>query len=153
MIFIGIDPGFSGGIAILKGRELTAFKMPPTVADTVRMLGKHVEDCDNCFGVLEKVASMPRDSAKAAFRFGENYGICQTILAAHKIPHELVLPTQWQREFGLITGRHKKANKTGKKNIHKAEAQRLYPGEKVTLATVDAILIAEYAKRLYKRSR
>lgn len=54
-------------------------------------------------------------------------------------------PGVWQKPFRLPT--QKKAGNTAKKNTHKARAQELFPGLKITHAVADALLIAEYGRR------
>ena len=44
-------------------------------------------------------------------------------------------------------GRSTGYSKTEWKNKLKAKAQQLFPGEKVTLATCDSLLIAEYGRK------
>ena len=95
--------------------------------------------------MVEKVHAMPLDSSKAAFSFGENFGMIQLALAALEIPHDWVTPQTWQKEMNL-NGKY--ATKVIRKNAHKAAAQRLYPDIKITHANADALLIAEYGRRL-----
>jgi hypothetical protein len=66
-----------------------------------------------------------------------------------------VRPQEWQRELGLGT----KKGRTDRdwKNHLKAEAQRLFPTQDVTLRTADALLILDSSTReiswLMPRSR
>jgi hypothetical protein len=94
---------------------------------------------------LEHVHSMPRDGVKSAFAFGRSYGNFEALLTAAGIPFERVGPAVWQRGFGLI--KHKGETQTQKKNRHKAKAQELFPGVKVTHAVADCLLIAEWGRR------
>ena len=96
-LIMGIDPGISGGIAVLtaKGAVYAVAKMPPTLHDIWFEIGQ---------------------------------------------PFDRVLPQTWQGKMGCRTG--------GDKNISKAAAQRLFPKVTVTHAIADALLLAEYARRL-----
>ncbi len=61
------------------------------------------------------------------------------MLIASRIPFEEVTPQKWQKTLSCLS--------RGDKNITKAKAQQLFPGLRVTHATADALLIAEYARR------
>ena len=142
--YIGIDPGVSGGIAVLdeSGKVLNVRKMPDTETD----LFEHLGICN--FGpgsggtraVLEYVRAMPKMGVASMFEFGRGYGAVRMALLANRIPFEEVTPQKWQKTLGCRTG--------GNKNISKARAQELFPGVKVTHAIADALLLAEYARRL-----
>tara|TARA_Y100000401_G_C8312323_1_gene220490 strand:+ start:280 stop:729 length:450 start_codon:yes stop_codon:yes gene_type:complete len=149
MQFIGIDPGINGGIALIERGRVLAWRMPPTEKDVKKLLDDIQYDTDDkTFCLIEEVHSMPGNSARSMFTFGQNYGMLRAMLIASYIPFETVTPTVWQKEFGLI---NRKISKTKKKNKHKAKAQELFPTiDPMTHALADALLIAEYAKRKYK---
>ena len=69
-------------------------------------------------------------------------------LLALGMPTEKVTPQKWQKVYQL--GSSKSYTKIQWKNKLKAKAQQLFPslGKKITLSTSDALLIAEYARRL-----
>lgn len=148
MNFIGIDPGASGGIAIITANNYAPWvhKMPDTPRELADMLS-----WDRPVRVIvERVGpARGRDGRQqgvsSAFTFGQNFGQILGVLAALKLPHELVTPVTWQREFGLVM--KGETNQTVKKNKHKAEASRLFPGVKVTHAVADALLLAEWLRR------
>lgn len=138
---IGIDPGKNGGIAICDGKECRCVKMPSTPSDLLCFL-QEAGSAGNCVAYLEKVGGMPGQGASASFVFGENYGHITLALLASKIPTEVVSPQRWQNFLNL---RGKKGeSKTDHKNRMKARAQQLFPSEKVTLWSADALLIAHY---------
>ena len=89
---------------------------------------------------------MPGNSARSMFTFGSNYGMWLGLLAAYNIPYTQVTPAKWIRSYGSMP----KA-KTQRKNHLKHLAQQRYPDLKVTLATADAILIANYCKDLHSK--
>ena len=149
MQFIGIAPGINGGIALIERGQVLAWRMPPTEKDVKKLLDDIQYDTDDkTFCLIEEVHSMPGNSARSMFTFGQNYGMLRAMLIASYIPFETVTPTVWQKEFGLT---NRKISKTKKKNKHKAKAQELFPTiDPMTHALADALLIAEYAKRKYK---
>ena len=140
-MFIGVDPGASGGIAFLSSidGQPHATKMPETERDV--WLALSTWDRTNAFAVIEAVHSMPKQGVASSFKFGRSYGFLRGCLIASGIPFEEVTPQKWQKALGCMS--------RGDKNVTKARAQQLFPGLKITHATADALLLAEYARRLY----
>lgn len=149
-IHIGIDPGVSGGIAVL-GRNgyAQAYKMPPTNMDLWELIQeiKAAADFEQypVKAVLESVSSSPQMGVKSAFTFGNGFGHLEMALTAAGIPFERVRPQVWQKALGCLTG--------GNKNVSKRRAQELFPALKITHATADALLIAEYGRRQNLRGK
>lgn len=150
--YLGIDPGNSGGIALLgtEGTIVLAEKMPATEKDVSDLIGSIARSVR--FAYIERVHAMPKQGVISSFTFGVSYGGLRMALVAHGIPFEAVTPGKWQRTMGLlIKGRtvtqDEKVTKTEKKNLNKARAQELFPGQRVTHAVADALLIAECARR------
>lgn len=147
IIYIGIDPGLSGGIAILNqdGSVKEVVAMPDTPRDIYEFLFLYKED-SRC--VLEDVGhGMPGQSSKATATFARHNGHLEMALLALGIPTEKVTPQKWIKVYQLK--KKKEQDKNEWKNVLKAKAQSLFPqlGKKVTLKTCDALLIAEYARR------
>jgi crossover junction endodeoxyribonuclease RuvC len=144
MIYLGIDPGASGGIAALSdGHVMLAEKMPDNPHELASMLrGAGADDAGHhAFAVLERVSAMPKQGVSSTFKFGTNYGMVQGVLAAVGIPYELVTPTVWQKAMGCLS--------KGDKNVTKAAALRRFPDVKVTHAIADSLLLADFARRTY----
>lgn len=140
-VAVGIDPGVSGGIAFIYSEgdwwQATPHKMPETERDIYDLLAglpKH------SFACIEKVAAHPKHGTIAGFKLGNSYGFLRGCLTALEIPFEAVPAGVWQRALGCLS--------KGDKNVTKAAAQRLYPKGKWTHATADAVLLAEYCRRL-----
>lgn len=148
MDFIGIDPGLSGGIARIDqdGKVKWACPTPESYDEILHLLCRD----GSTFAALERVWSSPGWGHAGAFTFGVSYGALLMALNANRIPHVNVLPRGWQREFSIKYP--KQATSTVKKNITKANAQALFPATRVTHAIADALLLAEYARRLFARS-
>ena len=148
MIYIGIDPGKSGAMAILDENGVVAvhkWTTPHDMANALRddlLVDRTVNKWPACFAVLERLQPMPhaQRGVVASFKLGANYGTWIGILAALGIPHQLTPPGVWQRKLGCLS--------KGDKNVTKARAQQLFPSMKVTHATADALLIAEFCRRL-----
>jgi len=143
---VGIDPGQSGGFALINHEEAKAWKMPATEKDVFAML----EDLDrerDVFAYIEKVHSMPGQGVSSTFKFGMNYGMLRAFLIALYFPFETVTPRTWQKGLG-IPPKMKTESKTQWKNRLKAKAQELFPDLKITLAVSDALLICEFGRRV-----
>ena len=150
-IFLGIDPGASGGIAVLDSdaREPGwVFPMPKTESDLEAEIAKwRPTVIGTTVAAIERVGGIPGQAAGASFKFGRSAGVIVGLLIAHKIPFVEVSPGKWMRHFGLY-GRN--LTKTQRKNASKALAQKRFPGIKLTHATAEALLLALYAKETYK---
>jgi crossover junction endodeoxyribonuclease RuvC len=140
-VFIGIDPGQAGGIAFVTADGKAWFhKMPETDSDVLDILDSANEYEKRA--LLEKVHAMPKQGVTSSFTFGVGYGALGMALLASRIPFERVTPQAWQKAMGCLTG--------GDKNVSKRKAQELFPTLKITHAVADALLIAEYARRVSK---
>ena len=147
MIIIAIDPGKSGGIAYsLDDGETHSLPMPQTPGDiletlrTIKAISGPSIECylESCVKYAGK-----EQSGSAAIVYGRNYGFIEGVIQTLGIKLHLVRPQEWQKVLKLGTRRG--ATTTEWKNKLKAQAQRLFPTEKVTLKTADALLILEYA--------
>lgn len=150
--FLGIDPGASGGMAIIwqeEGRTKTvSCKMPATELDIFMWL-KGEERKGITHAIIEKVQGYiggVGNTGSSMFKFGHNYGALRMALIALGIPFEEVAPHVWQAALKMRP-RDKKEKKGAFKNRLKAKAQQLFPKAEVTLKTADALLIAEHARR------
>jgi hypothetical protein len=151
VIVIGVDPGKSGGIAwIDETGKACVEKMPDTLKDLWELIEKDIlhatgnlhfgNSTRNCKAYLEQISSSPQMGVVSAFTFGNGYGHLEMALTAAGIPFERVRPQAWQKAMGCMS--------KGQKNVTKAKAQELFPHLKITHATADACLIAEYGRRL-----
>ena len=141
--FIGIDPGKSGGIAVLTGKTAKVYACPRTVEDMAILIGLCLNDvsANNIRVVIEKVWAFPTDGRRGSFSFGENYGQWQGILTSHEIDPIYITPKKWQSHYDIKKG----LPKTIRKKMLKQIAMDKYPDtKKITLKTADALLIALY---------
>lgn len=157
-IYIGIDPGTTGAVAIISEVKITIIDCPPTVAemaDIIRPLSPNVY-IDTTFteykAIIEKVNPYYKSSAKSAFTFGGNFFAWQAILACFLIPYDFVTPRKWQ---GVMFDSAKKLDDTKKQSFERAS--RLYPSLGTPLKTprgkildgrCDALLLATYLQRM-----
>ena len=122
-LFIGVDVGAGGGIAVIDDTGFVQFtvKMPETDRDLLDALNWAALQAPllSRRGMLEKVHSSPDNGVTSAFSFGAQYGRVRMALAAAQIPFDEVSPFKWQRQLECLTG--------GDKNVSKARAQRMFP--------------------------
>lgn len=145
MIYIGIDPGKDGALAVIFGGMDETVLVPFDEQEYTNVLqnlaGRPVKAC------LEHVGAMPGQGVTSMFSFGENFGFIQGLLTACGVPYQLVRPQRWKKEFG-ISG----------KNESIAVCKRLFP--EVSLrrnarcktdhdGMAEALLMAEYARRRF----
>ena len=148
-IIAGIDPGKAGGIAVLEGDTLHTYPMPETYPDVYLVLKGLQEEFGITKCVIERVGlGLPGQSSKATATFARHNGHLEMALYALGIQTEEVTPQKWQKFYSNSIGTAKGLTKTEWKNKLKGLAQRLYPREKVTLNTADAILLAHYGKSI-----
>ena len=146
MIFIGIDPGKTGGIAWvhddsavpchIKFDGLTELDVHRVVQSLVCLAQKEMQ---SVYAVIESVSATPQMGVTSAFSFGRNFGFWLGVLAGCAVPYSLVRPQKWQKAMGCMS--------KGDKNVTKAAAQRLYPNERITHHTADALLLATFCRR------
>ena len=115
MIIIGIDPGLSGGIAVIEnGRIVETHRMP-----VVKFGGKKVMDSRGLREILierdyasrvviEKVHAMPGNGKVSMFTFGFGAGVIEGVLAGITMPFEYVTPQKWQSILNGIDSTLKK---------------------------------------------
>jgi crossover junction endodeoxyribonuclease RuvC len=140
-LVLGIDPGYSGCVVSLHRETgevdglINLSETPHDIAEFVRARALSIDKA-----YLEKVGAMPRQGVSSTFKFGTSYGFCLGLLTSLLVPFEEVTPAKWQQVMKCRSG--------GDKKITKAAAQRLFPRMKVTHKNADALLIAEYGRRV-----
>ena len=160
MRIIGIDPGLSGGIAILDDLKIyDIFDMPImsegkknknqlNSAQLVNILNKHVLKKENTFVIVEQVSAMPGQGVTSMFNFGQTFGSIKGICAALGLPIFYVRPAKWKKHFELINS-SKDASRTKVIEMYPSISSRLTKKKDVNKA--DAILIARYFRDCHSR--
>jgi hypothetical protein len=171
-MIIGIDPGLSGAIGVIKpnGNEVIDIPVLEIEGSKVRSKSgemkrkiKHVYDITainqifinlkttaismgcNIEAWLEKSQAMPDQGGVSNFNYGVGFGILQTVLICNKTPMNLVHPVSWKKKIMFGQGKEKDAA------VYKAS--QLFPeltfrGPRGGLmdGRAEAMLIAEYGK-------
>lgn len=141
MKLLAIDPGSNGGLALFNPEGCTlieAVKMPPTPHDLLDYIRAAAPDV----AYLEKVGGMPGNGGSQMFNFGRGYGHIEMALIAAGVRFITVTPPKWQKPFQLGTRGSRTPSQW--KNILKEKAQQLFPRQRVTLWSADALLIGYY---------
>jgi crossover junction endodeoxyribonuclease RuvC len=141
-IFIGIDPGKSGGIAVIEDGQARTVPYSDDALhnDLCRIKPAGAVCC------LEKVGAMPGQGVTSMFNFGVSYGYIMGVLETYRIPYQEIPPQRWKKEFGL------NSDKAASVEV----CRKLFPDVNL-LATprcrkphdgmAEALLLAEYARR------
>jgi hypothetical protein len=145
-LYAGLDPGASGGLGLLSadGQFQATYPWPDTEREIYDLLAEHAPFLR--LACLEAASSRPGQGVATTFAFGRAYGLLRGFLVALEIPFSDVAPSQWTKGLGV----HIKRGTTTysqRKTYHRQRAQQWFPRLKVTNATADALLIAEYCRR------
>ena len=153
MRIIGIDPGLSGAIAVLKNNKvLNMFEMPVmsegkknkrqlNSAQLVKLLKDNIDDNEEVSVVVEQVNAMPGQGVTSMFNFGQTFGAIKGVCAALGLPIFFVRPSKWKKHFELINS---------SKDSSRTKAIEMYPklsnqlAKKKDVNKSDAILIARF---------
>ena len=142
--FMGIDPGQSGGIAVVSETGTPwAVKMPETERDiweAIESWSGHNDPEVSTHALIERVHAMPKQGVASTFKFGRSYGFLRACLIGAQIPFQEITAAQWQGKLHCRT--------RGKKNVTKQLAQQWFPELQITHATADALLLAELCRRI-----
>lgn len=144
IVYLGVDPGKSGGLAVLGTGGPRLISMPESYRD----LWDVIVGIDPDFAVVEKVGGFIQGNklpGSAMFNFGAGFGAVEAFLISSRTPYELITPQKWQKGLGIPP--KGKKEKGDHKRVLKAFAQKLFPDVDVTLKTCDALLICEFARR------
>lgn len=155
-IYIGIDPGISGAIALVaQDGTLVAVHDMPTMQITVGKgkrsrisEGELAALFDDIAGknsvamcMIEDVGPRPMDGAVAAFNFGASFGAIKQAVASAMLPYATITPAKWKRIMGLDSDKAKS----------RQMAQRTWPDKAALFSRVkddgraEAALLARHA--------
>lgn len=172
-IFVGIDPGIEGAIAVIGGKTDKVFKMP-TRKEIVSGKNRNrvnlvklavlwdmevmIYDRADVFAVIEKLSPIahigkPKGDKKNAsagfgvattnFRLGESVGQLHALLSMTEIAHDEIPWRTWAPAFGI-------PKKDKEMSLHKA--RQLFPAVKLPNKSdhgkAEALLLAEFGRRL-----
>ena len=153
MRIIGIDPGLSGGIAILENNKIEKIFDMPVMPDgkknkrqlnsalLAQLIKDNIKNIEDTVMVVEQVNAMPGQGVTSMFNFGQTFGAIKGICAALSLPIFFVRPAKWKKHFELINS-SKDASRTKAIEMYPLIAEKL--SKKKDVNKSDAILIARY---------
>jgi crossover junction endodeoxyribonuclease RuvC len=165
--FVGIDIGKGGAISLIRDDGYIESYVTPTLPNGdidvnsmyVILAGMHHVK----MVVVERVHAIFGSSASSTFEFGRSAGIVEGIVCVSRLPYTMVAPKEWQKEMWSGIAKVKKSgkNSTDTKATSLVAVKRLFPNanlldkskprsQKVHDGVVDSILMAEYARRIWK---
>lgn len=155
--YIGVDIGKNGGIVIIDGNQIDLHKMPLIGNQIdIKELSRLVNHKDSVV-VFEKLNSIFGTTKNTAFSMGHQVGILETICALNNLSFAEVPAKTWQKEmFQGVSEVKKTDGKRNTKAMAEIAATRLFPTVSLKTSSrqttnqdgvIDALLIAEYAKR------
>jgi Holliday junction resolvasome RuvABC endonuclease subunit len=167
--YLGIDPGFFGGFAVISGDKIVYKMVMPTISHKNKA-GKTKTEIDR-EGVLsflkklrphtpvaiEEVQAFRKQNITATCTTCKNYGILLTAMTVAHMRITEVPSDIWQKAVGIFP-----ANKAGGKTTKQQAfdiARMIYPDENFTKSErahkphdgiVDSCLLAVYCQRRYE---
>ena len=161
MKIIGIDPGLSGAIAILKNNKVLNIMDMPVMSEgkknkrqlnsalLVSLIKENIIEGEEVSVVVEQVNAMPGQGVTSMFNFGQSFGVIKGICAAMQLPIFFVRPVKWKKHFEIINTQ---------KDASRTKAIEMFPkissilSRKKDSNKADAILIASFFYNTYKKA-
>lgn len=108
-IYIGIDPGKNGALAIIRESKKVSL-VDFDLKAYINLLSYFKKSYDMFIGI-EKVHAMPGEGVKSSFSFGERVGELKGILSTLDFDNniEWIQPQTWQKHINTDSNRGKKA--------------------------------------------
>lgn len=166
--YLGIDPGLSGGFAVVSGDRIKYKMAMPTLSFTTKA-GKTKTEIDregalsflmllqpHTHVVIEKQEAFRKQNIISTCTTCRNYGI---LLMALSVAHTYITEVSsdiWQAHFGILSVKKSRGESTKEQAFH--IAQMIYPDDDfrksdrshiVHDGIIDATLIATYCQSLF----
>lgn len=144
MIWIGIDPGAKGAMALVSENQATVTPFDP---DTYIQWLKDIKGHE-CVCCIEAVHSITGQGIASSFKFGQTYGWLLGVLDAIGIPYQPITPQKWKKEFGLTSNKAQSVE-VCKRLYPEVNLKRTERSKKDDDGMAEALLMATYAKRKF----
>ena len=173
-VFIGIDPGKDGGIAVLNnlGEPLMVSASPKIGTEFDSHAMSHLveqfylnEGYKLIHVCLEDIHATHMGGNTSSFTMGEGKGLWRGILSALSAPFSLIQPKEWQKRIWINTLKQYQPSSSGKTQVVDTKktsllvCKHLFPKQNLLTSPrckkehdgiVDALLIAYYCYLLNK---
>lgn len=160
MITIGVDPGLSGAVAILRdGKEfILIHDMPVTesgaggskvqkMVDSLklgRLMARWANSQEPIYALVERTTAMPGQGVSSMYSMGHSRGVVEGVLGSLEIETYLIPAAVWKRNMGY----------TADKEPIRREMQALFPTADLKLKKhadrAEALAMALYLYRQKK---
>jgi len=158
--YAGVDPGFTGAIALLNAAGTTAkvWDLPITGKgktreidlDELRHLFKHLRRMPDCAVGLEWPTTRPGEGAERSERFGRGKGYLEAFAFLLGLDYYKLPPNLWKGRLGVPGKTDPKANEIGAQILDRyyPEHTDLIRGPRGGLKSgrIDALLIAHFLR-------
>lgn len=157
-VWIGIDPGLDGALAVMAGGAVEVFPTPVAVTkgskreylvSSMRQLLDGVRPLfdGEVLAMVEVVAGSMAGNFSTGYKQGRGNGLWEGLLAGMCIPYELVSPVRWKGAMGLH-GQEKSGSVVLVQRMFPDLAGAVTgPRGRALDGPADAVLLAEYARR------
>ena len=145
MIYIGIDPGKAGAMAVIQESDVAV--IPFGKGEYIRYLTDIKQKFPHVC-CIEEVHALHGNGVTSSFNFGTTYGWLLGMLDAVGISYQTIAPQKWKKEFGHTSDK-----------VQSVEVcRRLYPDVNLKRTErskkdddnfAEAVLMATYAKRKF----
>lgn len=147
-IYIGIDPGKKGAMAIIghsntTGETYMCKIIPYDPQEYIKAL-KQYNGATVC---IEQVHSISKQGIASSFTFGVMYGWMLGMLDTIGVSYQAVSPQKWKKDFGLLRSDKSKSVEVCHHLLPNANLYRTERCKKPDDGMAEAALLALYAKR------
>jgi hypothetical protein len=162
--YVGVDPGITGAVAWISGRDYGVFDLPTMTASDNGKVRWMVDGAELAYlltanvpkpppsnevrAALEQTSAMPGQGVASMFSMGHSFGACHGVLGTLGYDLTLVRPAQWKKDLGI--GRKKgedadvgkaKSMSLARKHFPKAPLERIKDHNRA-----EALLLAHWMK-------
>lgn len=142
-LFIGIDPGKKGALAVLDSENVEIHPYDQT--EYISVL-KSVKQHGNVTCCIEDVHALRGNGITSSFVFGKTYGWLLGMLDTLGIPYQAVSVQKWKKEFGLTSDKSKSVE-VCRRLFPTVNLKRTDRCKKDDDNIAEAVLLCEYARR------
>lgn len=155
-IYVGIDPGSKGAIAVICDDEVSLFDMPTLEQLMANTTVLKVLNNNRYRVAIESVHPLPGQSCIASFTYGENFLLAKLIGMCYNRDPVMVSPQKWKKYYGLK--REPDETKTEYKRRSVDKARELFPSVTEDLkyskdGRAEALLIANWLKETDEKDK
>ena len=148
-IYIGLDPGKKGAMAIIGySHETWETYMCKIIPYDPQEYIKALKQYNGATVCIEQVHSISKQGIASSFTFGVMYGWLLGVLDAIGVSYQTVSPQKWKKHFGLNSDKAKSVE-VCKRLLPQADLKRTDRCRKDDDGMAEAALLAIYAKRNY----